>query len=102
MPSHFLMGENIFSQFLINGITLVYIYTGFPTKIELPNSFLVISPHLIVIAIANGIDYGIADGKANGIANCMANGIDNGIANGIANGITNGIANGSVKAYLTA
>jgi hypothetical protein len=45
-PSHFLMGENIFPQFLMNGITLVYIYTGFPTKIELPNSFLVISPHL--------------------------------------------------------
>jgi hypothetical protein len=40
------MGENIFFQFLMNGITLVYIYTGFPTKIELPNSFLVISQHL--------------------------------------------------------
>jgi hypothetical protein len=84
------MGENIVFQFLMNGITLVYIYTGFPTKIELPNSFLVISPHLIVNAIADGIDYGIADGKANGIANCMANGIDNRIANIIAKGIANG------------
>jgi hypothetical protein len=40
------MGENIFFQFLMNGITLVCIYTGFQTKIELPNSYLVISPHL--------------------------------------------------------
>jgi hypothetical protein len=39
------MGENICFQFLMNGITLIYVYTGFPTKIELPNSFLVISPH---------------------------------------------------------